>query len=174
MVKPLLIKAVELARKGKALDIGAANGYDSLFLACKGFNVTAVEKDEYLSKEISDMNLEKIHVFNQNISSFNFEKYTLINCCFVLHFLKNKTRGIIKKIQQSTAKDGVNVIITFLNEGEFNNKHEGLLKPNELKEMYSDWEMIVYAEKFVQTKEKNKDGSVKEQKAAFLLAKKSN
>ena len=78
MVKPLLNKAVKLVQNGNALDIGAANGYDSLFLACKGFNVTAVEKDENLSKEISDMGIEKIKVFNQDISEFPFKTYDLI------------------------------------------------------------------------------------------------
>ena len=170
MVKPLLNKAVKLVQNGNALDIGAANGYDSLFLACKGFNVTAVEKDENLSKEISDMGIEKIKVFNKDISEFNFEKYDLINCCFVLHFLQDKARDTISKIQQNTNSNGVNVIITFLNEGEFDNNHEGLFKSNELKELYSDWEVIMYAEKFVPTKEKNNDGSIKEQKTAFLLA----
>jgi len=171
MVKPLLVKAVNLV-KGKALDIGACQGVDSLFLAEKGFEVTAIEKDENLFKEIESMNIGKIRVVNKNILDFDFSRYDLVNCCFVLHFLKEKARDIILKIQENTNVNGINVIITFLDEGDFDNIHEGFFKSEERKELYADWEILVYGEKEVKTKEVNNDGSPKMQKAAFLLARK--
>lgn len=165
MAKPLLIKATDYVKSGKALDLGAGNGDDSKFLVEKGFDVTAVEKK-------AGLELEGATVCNVDIQDFEFEKYDLINCCFVLHFLRDKARDILKNIQKSTNPNGVNVIITFLDEGEFERGNEGFFKSNELKEMYNEWEVLAYGEKEVFTKEKNSDGSYKKQKAAFLLAKK--
>lgn len=165
MAKPLLIKAIDYVKSGKALDIGAGNGEDSKFLVEKGFDVTAVEKK-------AGLKIGGATVCNADIRDFEFEKYDLINCCFVLHFLGDKARGLLKSIQESTNINGVNVIITFLDEGEFERENKGFFKSNELKDSYYGWEVLVYGEKEVVTKEKNSDGSYKKQKAAFLLAKK--
>ncbi len=165
MAKPLLIKATDYVKSGKALDLGAGDGEDSKFLVEKGFAVTAVEKK-------AGLKIKGATVHNTDIRDFKFKNYDLINCCFVLHFLKDKTRDILKNIQKSTDHKGVNVIIAFLNEGEFERENEGLFKTNELKDIYQQWEVLAYGEKEVITKEKNTNGSFKKQKAAFLLARK--
>ncbi len=171
MIKPLLIKAAKLT-KGNALDIGAAHGFDALFLVSKGFRVTAIEKDKVLAKQIYSMESNNLKVINKDIVDFKFDKYNLITCSFVLHFLKSEARRILKKIKSNTKTNGLNLIITFLNKGGFENNHIGLFKTNELKEIYYGWEILDYFEKEVKTKERNTNGSFKKQMASFLLARK--
>lgn len=173
MVRQILVKAQALTPKGKALDIGAGNGFDALFLACKGFEVTALESSADFCKEIEQMQIPNIKTACIDVCNFSFEEqYNLINCTFVLHFLGKKAREIITKIQDATAHKGINVIATFLNEGEFERLHEGYLKPGELKELYKGWEELFYSEEAVPTKERNPDGSIKKQKAVFALFRK--
>ncbi|MBU4241873.1 MAG: hypothetical protein KKA65_05705 [Nanoarchaeota archaeon] len=172
MIKPLLIKATKLT-KGDALDIGAFYGFDALFLASKGFKVTAVEKDKLLAEQICSMEEDNLKVINKDIVDFKFDQYNLINCSFVLHFLRGKARNTIDKIKHSTKLNGINLIITFLDVGDFENKHEGLFARNELKGLYAGWEILNYFEEEVKTKELNTGGSFKKQMAAFLLARKA-
>lgn len=167
--KNLLIKATKLT-KGKALDIGAGDGFDSLFLALKGFQVTALEKNKHFADDINSIEQPNITTINQDIRDFGFSKYDLIKCSFVLHFLKEEARDILKKIKDNTNEKGINLIITFLDIGEFENNHIGLFKTNELKQIYAGWEILTYLEKQIKTKERNTDGSFKKQMAAFLLA----
>jgi len=171
MIKPLLIKAAKLTR-GNALDIGASYGFDSLFLASKGFKVTAVEKDKLLADQICLMENDYIKVVNKDIADFKFDQYNLVNCSFILHFLRGKARNTLNKIKQITKLNGINLIATFLDAGDFENKHKGLFARNELKELYVGWEILDYFEKEVKTKELNTNGSFKKQMAAFLLARK--
>ncbi len=175
IISPLLVKAINLVDNKKALDLGFGNGLDVLYLLSKGFQVTAVEKDNDLIEKIKNLNLENINIINRDILNFDFkEKYNLINCSFVLHFIKTETRNILQKIKDSTAENGINLIITFIDKGNFTNIHDGFFKSNELKYFYSDWEALDYFEKEVKTKEVNSDGTPKKQFAAFLLAKKIN
>lgn len=174
MVKPLLVKAQKLV-KGKALDLGAGEGFDSLFLACKGFQVTAVEISEDFCKEITLMEIQNIKVITQDIKDFKFEEsYDLINCSFVLHFLKDSAKLVLKRIQENTAEKGVNVIIAFLNKGGFRNIDEGFFESGELKKLYHGWEEIVYSEKAVPTKERTPEGEVIKQLTAFAIFKRIN
>ena len=173
IVSPLLVKATILINNGKALDLGFGNGLEVLYLLSRNFKVTAIEKDNILVNEIKLLNLNNLQIINNNILDFDFnEKFDLINCSFVLHFLKTNAKSIVKKIKNATNQEGINLIIAFLDKGDFERFNEGFFKSHELKEIYSDWEIIDYFEKEVKTKEVNVDGTPKKQFAAFLLARK--
>lgn len=168
MVRQTLVKAVNIVKQGASLDIGAEKGLDSVFLIERGFEVTAVDISAKNCKKIEAAS-SSIKVINQDIKQFKFgRKYDLINCGFVLHFLKKDARDFIKKIQEHTAKSGVNVLAVFLDRGEFN-LHEGFLGQGELRNIYEGWKEISYHETFIPTREKNPDGSVKKQMAAFAV-----
>jgi hypothetical protein len=114
-----------------------------------------------------------LNIVHEDILNYNFkETYDLINCSFVLHFLKKDARNILNKIKNSTTLNGINLIITFIDQGDFTNIHEGFFRNNELKELYFDWDIIDYFEREVKTKETNSDGTPKKQFTAYLLAQK--
>ncbi|MDI6738614.1 MAG: methyltransferase domain-containing protein [Nanoarchaeota archaeon] len=174
MVKQILIKALEIVKGGKALDLGAEKGLEALYLICKGFNVTAIDISAENCKEIEAMGIPTIRVINQDINDFKFDdKYELINCGFVLHFIKEKAREFIKKMQENTKENGVNVLAAFLNKGGFEIMHSGFLEQNELKKLYEGWDIVDYYETFVPTRERNPDGTVKKQMAAFAVFRKT-
>ncbi len=173
MVRPILVRAQKIVQKGKALDIGASLGFEALFLAYKGFDVTAVEISEGLCREIELMEIPNINVICQDISDFRFEEqYDLIHCGFVLHFLDD-ARKILKKIQNNTKKNGINVIILFLDKGEFTPKLDSFFKQGELNGLYKGWNEIAYFEKPIPTREINCNGTIKHQLAAYGIYKKN-
>lgn len=130
MLSPLLIKALIYKKNGKALDIGIGSGEDSIFLSRK-FKVTAIDTE----KVILPKNIKFIQA---NILNYDFKKkFDLINCTYMLHLLRKDARKILKKIQDSTSKKGINLIITFRDKGEFTYKNPGFFKKNELKKIYS-------------------------------------
>lgn len=173
MVRSLLVRAQKIVQKGKALDIGAYQGYESLFLACKGFDVTAVEISEDMCREMELMEIPNLNVVCQDIREFEFnEHYDLVHCGFVLHFLNKDARPLLKKVQDSTKKNGINVIVTFLDQGEFKPILDAFFKEGELNKLYEGWKEIIYFEKPIPTRMTNKDGSSKFQLAAFGIYKK--
>jgi len=175
IVSPLLVKAIHSLPKKMALELGFGNGIELLYLISKEWYVTGIEKDSLLINEIKKLELEHLELIQEDILNYSFEKkFDLINCNYVLHFLKENARIILKKIQEATNPDGINLIITFLDKGEFEKFNEGFFKENELKELYSDWQILEYFEKEVNTKEIKSDGTQKKQFAGFLLAIKKN
>lgn len=171
MIKPILEKNYELAKIKTALDLGARNGEHSLFLAQKGFKVTAVEVSEELCNQVAKH--KNLEVTNGDVMDFKFDKkYGLIFCSCILHFLKDTAYRILEDMQKATESDGINIIIAFLKEGEFENTELGYFEKGELTKIYSGWEIMSYSEKPVGTMMRNKDGSIKKQMCAFLVARK--
>lgn len=90
---PILVKFLPKIPKGKALDIGAGEGRNSIFLAKNGFKVEAIEKTkeglEKITKSAKSNNLS-IKTWFGDIKDFNFEKnsYSLIISSASIDFLK--------------------------------------------------------------------------------------
>jgi hypothetical protein len=71
-----------------------------------------------------------------------------------LHYLnKKKSINLIKKIKENTSENGLNVIKVFTKDiPDYSEKLEkryglDLFEKNELKNQYSDWEILSYSEK---------------------------
>ena len=82
-----------LRNQGSALDIGCANGAESLYLASLGLNVTGI--DIMLPDNLpSSLN---IHWLKEDILKFDFpkNKFNVIVAFNVLQFLDLKSRNII-------------------------------------------------------------------------------
>lgn len=126
-------------RNIKVLDIGAGYGKDSLFLAKKGFNVSAVDSSAYFIHKINQ--LAKIHSVKINTLiadaiTYPFENHDIIICNNVLHFLKNnKIRELINKMKKRTNPEGLNVVSFFL---------EKNTELDNLKSLYNDWQIPHY------------------------------
>lgn len=114
-----LKKIIEDIPKGIALDIGAGEGRNSIFLAKNGFKVEAIDKvKENLEKckEISKKYNLPIKTKVADMRSFEFKKnkYSLILTVASLDFLKlSEIKKIIPKIKKSLKEKGVLYLIVF-------------------------------------------------------------
>ena len=98
--------------KGKALDLGAGGGRNSIFLAENGFEVEAIDKVKEGLEKIKNLakkhNL-KIKTKKCDINKFKFgkNKYSLIVATSSLDFLKkNEIYLILNKIKKSVIVNG--------------------------------------------------------------------
>lgn len=116
---PLLNKFINIIPKGKALDVGAGEGRNSIFLAKNGFEVDAIDKiSEGLKKceKIAKEDNLLINTQSCNIKRFNFgkEKYSIILAVSVLDFLKkSEIETMLKKMKESLTKEGFILLSVF-------------------------------------------------------------
>lgn len=163
-------------KKGNVLDLGVGEGRNALFLAKHGFDVTGVDFSREGIKKFEDIakkqNL-KIKGLVGDLRKFNFDKkYDVIISNATLHFLKeNEIRNIIKKLKENTKKSGLNIITVFTEENPGKN-FPYLFKKNELKEFYSDWDIIKYKELMTPLEKHGKDGKWHRHGVAIIIAKK--
>ncbi len=116
-----LKEVLKYAPKGIALDIGAGEGRNSMFLAKNGFEVEAIDKTkeglEKCQKVAKKYNLP-IKTKVTNIRKFRFKKnkYTLIIAIASLDFLKfSEIKKIIPKIKKSLIRKGIFLLNCFFN-----------------------------------------------------------
>jgi cyclopropane fatty-acyl-phospholipid synthase-like methyltransferase len=145
-------------KSGRLLDIGAGHGRHAIFFAKKGFEVTAVEPDKALCEEIkqkAQLLRLSIQVIQADFDNYKpNQTFDAIVCAMVLHFLGyDAVKTAVSKMQSLTKNKGCNVISAYTNQnvGDFMKdnpfgKEEYLLKPNELKELYSGWNLLEYSE----------------------------
>ena len=146
------------------LDFGCGLGKDSIFMAKKGFKVTAVDKNqkkiEKLKQTIFDKKLgNKIEVINQDIGDFIIEKdkYSLISLYNVLQFLpKRHSFKIIEQVKNRLLKHGIVVISAFTDNDPLFEKENKEIKTffthQELKKLFEDFKIIFYKEKRITEK----------------------
>jgi len=128
----------------KVLDLGIGNGLRSRRFIKKGSKITGVDK---IKMELSP----EINFVLSDIKDFEFkESYDLILASLVLHFFKkSEAMKIIKKMKKYTEIGGYNFILNMTPKDYFANKkpENFYIKEEELKKIYSDWE-IVYSNSF--------------------------
>lgn len=127
---PLVEKAAEHFTGNEVLDLGAGDGRNALFLAERGFNVTAVDLSEkalgQLNSRIAGANLT-ITSLNEDITTYDFpDSIDNVICSLVLHFLKrDEAQNVLYKIVESTPKEGVAVFKHFTNIGDLSMEEAG-------------------------------------------------
>jgi len=114
-----LKEVLRYAPKGIALDIGAGEGRNSIFLAKNGFRVEAIDKNEEGLKKCKKLaqryNL-RLKTKIANVRKFKFvrNKYSLIVAVASLDFLKfSEIKKIFLQIKKSLKKEGVFYLIVF-------------------------------------------------------------
>jgi len=114
-----LKEVLKYAIEGTALDIGAGEGKNSIFLAKNGFKVEAVDKiKECLEKckKLAKKYGLPIKIRCIDIKKFRFEKnsYNLVIAIASLDFLKfSEIKKIIPKIKKALKKEGVLYLVVF-------------------------------------------------------------
>lgn len=98
---------------GRALDIGAGEGSDSIRLALLGYEVNAVEVSPVGAKKIecfAEQAGVEVHVIAVDIKDFIPNgPYDVIICNGVLHYVPDKS-SVTALMQQATREGGINVI----------------------------------------------------------------
>ena len=98
---------------GRALDIGAGEGSDSIRLALLGFQVDAVEVSTVGAKKIECFAEEarvEIRVVATDIQDFTPDgPYDVVICNGVLHYVRDK-QPVLSLMQDATSHGGINVV----------------------------------------------------------------
>lgn len=170
----------------KALDIGAGEGRNSLYLAEMGFDVIAVEPSEIGAKKIMQQSKEKnlnIYVYQtdflsvvKNISDIGF----VVLLTVLEHMEYNYMLQTISMIKQSMQSGGYIYIVAFTEEDpgfkkDIKNASECSMfirhyfKKGELFNLFSDFEILEYSEYM---KEDASHGPLHYHGKAKLIAKK--
>jgi len=139
---PLVKKYVPSIKNGQAIDLGAGNGNNALFLASEGFKVDAIDinKDainsiKKRSRELKiELNAKKI-----DIREFPFnKKYDLILAIQSLIFMKkSEFKIIISKIKRSLNRNGIAIISSFTTTDASYKRFTAERKPVEKNTFYS-------------------------------------
>lgn len=96
----------------KVLDLGCANGANSLFLADKGARVEAVDNDETVFENFKHQNIKQI---KSDIKEFDFKnKYDIVLILNILQLLSlTEIKKIVPKILKCVDKKGILIIQMF-------------------------------------------------------------
>ncbi len=167
-----------IPKESLVLDLGCGEGNDALLLARQGFCVEAVDTAtillENLKKLVEKEHITTLTIHPTDIRTFPFLKtYGTIVCMNVLHFLKKEAiTTLIKKMKEVTQPKGIHFISVFTTTGDLHSNTMHFFTSNELKEYYTDWNILYYTEIIKPTRECDSAGNTKHHEVAFLVAQK--
>ena len=145
-------KILKYKKFGSVLDVGTGTGRNALFLAKKGFDVTALDsvKNKLTTlKKLAKKQRVQLTFRHANIVTFKpSKKYDIVLALVSLHFLKDpQVPKIIERIKKYTKSGGLNVITVHTKRNivkSHNRPH--LFKKNELRNYYRNWQILEYKE----------------------------
>lgn len=177
----LVTKYIGQFPKGKpVLDLGCGSGRNALFVAQNGFKITCVDISSEAIKSLiakaKELRIESnINAITQDAVEFDdYGEYGAVMCYTALHFLSDENaRRTVKNIKEHTINQGLNIIADFAGDGPLKRNNGNFwLKNEELKSLYSDWEILLYQEELSKTKATDETGKPFMQNIARLVAKK--
>lgn len=147
---PLLRKAVDILMPGRALDIACGVGRHAIFLAERGWTVTAVDGArvgiEILKARARELGLTvDARVADLERGEFHIEPGTYDLIC-VFYYLQ---RDLFPSIRAGVKAGGAVVAAIHLNDGKEDARPRNpayLLEPGELKQLFAGWEITYYHE----------------------------
>jgi cyclopropane fatty-acyl-phospholipid synthase-like methyltransferase len=140
------------------LDLGCGQGRDALYFAKKGFNVTAVDSSsvaiDQFKKNIEEENAANLEAICADVKDYKIAsgKYQIININNLLQFLPRKNSlELITGIKDNLSAEGIILINAFTTgDSQFvrtrDNKNATFFQPNELKELFGDFNILHYFE----------------------------
>lgn len=146
---PWLQRVLPLLPPGRALDLACGRGRNALFLAERGFVVTAVDASAeglaLLQQQAGERGLE-IELIRQDLEAEPVlppAAYELVTVFFYLQ------RSLFAPLKAALVPGGVAVVRTFSSAGGFPGgprRQEFILQPGELAEVFADWEILLHEE----------------------------
>ncbi|HEY8278539.1 MAG TPA: methyltransferase domain-containing protein [Bdellovibrionota bacterium] len=145
-----LVKHVSKLPKGRALDIAMGEGRHAVYLAKKGFQVEGVDISSVglrKAQKLAAENGVKLKTINADLNKFKIQP----NSYMVIMNFYYLQRNLFPQIIAGLKKGGVLVFETntmeqLQNPGGKDMEKEYLLEPGELKEAFSELEIVHYSE----------------------------
>jgi len=142
---PAVVQHVHLARPGRALDIAAGNGRNTLYLAAQGFAVEAVD--------ISDVGLSLFAGRHANVFAIctNLENHEIAaNRYSLIININYLNRRLFPGIQDGLVPGGLLIFETYLNRPGYRPRKpfcpDHLLKPGQLAAAFPNLTTLIYRE----------------------------
>jgi len=175
-----VLNAMNYITPGKVLDLGCGNGRNSLYLANKGFDVTAWDKNPNSLSNLQRIRdaegLETLHIDSVDLNSLTFDgEYDFILSTVVMMFLEAKTiPGLIANMQRCTKPGGHNLIVAAMDTADYpcNVGFPFAFKEGELRNYYAGWELLKYNEEVGELHRTDEQGNRIKLRFATLLARK--
>ena len=152
---PASPEIVDLSKKlttgSRILDIGCGDGRHALFLAKKGFEVTAIDISTAGINKLSKLAIRSgVSINTQVLDMRQFEftnSYDAIIAHGCLHLIPRVDWSrLLIRIKEYTNNFGFNIIVVFTNKlpapEDLRPFHIGLFKEEELYDFYQDWKII--------------------------------
>ncbi|WP_049971753.1 methyltransferase domain-containing protein [Haladaptatus cibarius] len=134
-----------------AVDIGAGEGRDAIYLAEHGYGVLAVDPIHNGLKKAEQL-AEKHDVVIQtreaDVNDLDFPAMDVVYSCGVLQYLRPENRTEqFEQFKTSTTDGGIHVLFAFVNHPDVPtapdwSDNEYFYEPGELREYYDDWEVV--------------------------------
>lgn len=145
----LLVAAVEGRTPGRALDISTGQGRNAVFLAIKGWDVTAVDiSDEGL--KIATRNAERagvnIHTVLKSNNAFDFGTATWDLIVMMYAPVPLTSSSYVKRISDSLRPGGLIVIESFASDATAHGRRPVDIDPAELQRTFADFRVLHYAD----------------------------
>lgn len=146
-----LIKSALSEQELSAIDIASGSGRDDIFLSMHGFNVTAVDNNEYALKRLAAFSERygcSVEIKNLDLKSDKEQLKTLIQTLKpkFLNQARYLNRDLLQDYKDWLERGAIVAIHTFFEEAANFGKPknpEYLLARNELAEAFSNWDILV-------------------------------
>ncbi|WP_039055972.1 tellurite resistance methyltransferase TehB [Enterobacter sp. Bisph1] len=176
-----VLNAMNYIQPGKALDLGCGNGRNSLFLANRGFDVTAWDKNPNSLSNLQNIRaaegLENLHIDAVDLNTLHFDgEYDFILSTVVMMFLEAQTiPGLIANMQRCTKPGGYNLIVAAMDTADYpcNVGFPFAFKEGELRDYYTGWELLKYNEELGELHRTDANGNRIKLRFATMLARKA-
>ncbi len=139
--------------RSKVLDVGCGEGQNAIYLARQGHFVDAFDLSEHgiaKLKHRCEISNAQVNAFVADLTTYQFEQnYDMIICFGTLHFVaKNEWKRFINKAKKYTNIGGIHIIQIFTDTVPASEDIApfaiGLAKDEEIKELYTDWEILQF------------------------------
>lgn len=176
-----VLNAVNYLTPGRALDLGCGSGRNSLFLAARGFDVDAWDRNEMglgnLARIAGEEGLSAhLHTRQVDLNEITFDgEYPFILSTVVMMFLQPKTiPGLIANMQRCTLPGGYNLIVAAMDTADFpcTVGFPFAFKEGELSNYYAGWTLEKYNEDVGELHKTDVNGQRIKLRFATMLARK--